>query len=451
MRSQRWIVTPRTCLAGRRALVFLVGFLLSVPVAASAFEFATDTGEPDGNQLRWEMGQEIHFTQHVDVGGSLPAWLLHSEARKAFQSWASVPEARTDFVEDAVFAGVECPHALPEGSSAEETCGGPLPPHDFRSALFFIETAWPFGEEVIALTTLSWQEGGQLVDADIAFNGIDYNWTTSEEDVQVDFQSIALHEVGHFLGLAHSTDSEAVMRVDYEEGQLVRTLGADDRAGVAALYPCNVPPCVGGIAVKSGGCSFAGGSRLGLVGLLIGLVLLLMLLRSERGRRALIPTVLLCVAVLLPTRPQSSTVLGLDVEALVERAERIVRADVVSMESWRDQIVWSRVTLEVTEEWLGEGTTRIELVQPGGVVPGLGTLVFGMPRFTEGEDVVLFLEAGRVLGLAQGKFSVLGDGMVHRDLRELSLARVGGHRAPRLVDAPKTLELLRRSVVVDDL
>ena len=439
--------------ARARTLVFLLllGLLVTAPTGAQAYEFATDSGEPDGTQLRWKLGAPIHFTQHVTGNGEIPSWQLQAEARKAFQAWAELPEASVTFVEDAAFAGPECPHALPEGSSAEDVCGGPLPPHDFRSALFFIETEWPFGEEVIALTTLSWQENGELVDADISFNGLDYRWSVGTEDVFVDFRSIALHEVGHFLGLAHSQDPSAVMRVDYEEGQLVRTLGADDAAGIAALYPCNQQPCVGGIAVESSGCSMVGRRSLGLAGVLCLGLLLLPLLRSRRGPQALAAGMLLCLTLMVPTGPRSSTALILDVDALTERADRVVRADVVSSRSWRDGIVWTEVTLAITEEWKGTGSSEVTLQQPGGVVPGFGTRVFGIPGFTEGEDVVVFLDQGRVLGLAQGKFAVDQHQRLTRDLSGLTLARVGGHRAPSPVESPATLEGLRASVVVDDL
>jgi hypothetical protein len=159
---------------------------------------------------------------------------------------------------------------------------------------------------------------------------------------------------------------------------------------------------------------------------------------------------LLGLVVMVPTSPRSSTVLALDIDALTERAERVVRARVLSTESWRDGIVWTSVVLDVTEDWQGTGPARIELVQPGGSVGGFGTLVFGVPRFEEGEDVVVFLTEERVLGLAQGKFTISPEGGVRRDLRQLALARVGGQRAPSLIAAPKSLEGLKRSVL-DDL
>lgn len=440
-------------MAGFCAWIPICAFSLALllPALASGYEFATDTGDVGGNRLSWPQGQPMHFTQHIQDGGQLPAWLLHAEARRAFQTWSSPPESNVTFIEDPVFAGVDCPHALPEGVSAQDVCGGDLPPHDFRSALFFIDTVWPFGEEVIALTTLSWQEGGGLVDADIAFNALDYDWSTGTDDVLVDFQSITLHEIGHFLGLAHSMEDDAVMRVDYEEGQLVRVLGSDDRAGIAELYPCNAPPCEGSITVEEASCSTAGAQAVGLMMVLSFSLVLLLALRQEQARRAAGGFVLLAALVFLPTSPQSSTVLALDIEALVERADRVVRATVLENESWRDRIVWTRTRLAVTESWLGEGPSEVSLVQPGGRVPGFGTRVFGVPEFAQGEDVVVFLSGERVLGLAQGKFSIGEGGALSRDLRDLALARVGGHRAPSLVRAPSTLDGLRASVVVDDL
>jgi hypothetical protein len=165
----------------------------------------------------------------------------------------------------------------------------------------------------------------------------------------------------------------------------------------------------------------------------------------------MLPLLVFCSVLLLPTAPRSSTVLALDIGALAERSERIVRATVVDSESWRDGIVWTRISLRVDENWRGSGAAQIELVQPGGRVPGFGTKVFGMPEFALDEDVVVFLREGRVYGLAQGKFSVDERGNLSRDTRDLALARVGGHRAPSALPAPSGVQALRTLVVLDDL
>jgi len=90
------------------------------------------------------------------------------------------------------------------------------------------------------------------------------------------------------------------------------------------------------------------------------------------------------------------------------------------------------------------------LLLPGGWTGEFGTRVFGMPRFEPGEEAMLFLvgegDAERVVGLAQGKFQVLEDGTLLRDLSGLRLARVGRNRAPREISAPVTLDALQRQV-----
>ena len=79
---------------------------------------------------------------------------------------------------------------------------------------------------------------GGAIDSDIIFN-TNYNWCTSGP-VGNDFQSIALHEMGHTLGLADlynkpqfALDGRQVMH--YYTG-VKRTLGNGDKTGVWKLY-----------------------------------------------------------------------------------------------------------------------------------------------------------------------------------------------------------------------
>ena len=55
-----------------------------------------------------------------------------------------------------------------------------------------------------------------------------------------DAQTVWLHEFGHALGLGHSAESGAVMEAYY--GGELRTLSADDIAGVTTLYPASTSP-----------------------------------------------------------------------------------------------------------------------------------------------------------------------------------------------------------------
>ena len=96
--------------------------------------------------------------------------------------------------------------------------------------------------------TVGWDElgGGTLAmtcmvggttakEFDIVFDR-DRPWTFDEAAVEVDFESVALHEFGHALGLDHSEYRDAVMYWSYAHGSVKRDLHPDDIAGLLAIY-----------------------------------------------------------------------------------------------------------------------------------------------------------------------------------------------------------------------
>jgi hypothetical protein len=58
-----------------------------------------------------------------------------------------------------------------------------------------------------------------------------------------DFYTVVLHEMGHSLGLDHSSDPSSVMALYSAHGAL-RTLTADDIAGIQAIYGPRQAPVV---------------------------------------------------------------------------------------------------------------------------------------------------------------------------------------------------------------
>ncbi len=439
-----------------RLLVVLFAPLLLLGGPANAFVLAMSQ-EEEPAPLQWDLddGAPIVFRHHALGADGAFGPLIEAATRRAMMSWAGQPGSDISFREGPIMAGPACPHSLPPSIDELEVCGGSTADVDGDSSLFFIESSWPYGEEVIALTSVSYESGGRVVDADIAFNGQHYRWSVGADRVRTDFESIVLHELGHLLGLDHTPVPDAVMNVDYEEGELNRILHSDDAAGVATLYPCGEPPCQGSVGYQAseGGCGAAaaqGASSWRLRA--AALPLLLLALGCGLRRRSWTVGLTLALGLLLvaPVPGESSTVAALSITDLAQRAQRVLRAQVVERSSWRDGIVWSQIELDVHEDWKGGGAMRLHLVQPGGFTGSFGTMVFGMPRFAEGEEVVLFLSGDegeeRVLGLAQGKFSVHSDGTVKRDLGGMRLARVGGHRPPVVGTAPRRLEQLEAMV-----
>ena len=105
----------------------------------------------------------------------------------------------------------------------------------------------PPGTGVIAITRVNWDDRGDMTDADIIFNGRDFQFSVAENTTlrgRVDLQDVMIHEAGHFLGLDH-TPLVGPPRVrptmnpfnTSEMPREGRTLEQDDISGITALYP----------------------------------------------------------------------------------------------------------------------------------------------------------------------------------------------------------------------
>lgn len=96
-------------------------------------------------------------------------------------------------------------------------------------------TSWRYGSGTLGLTTTTFSSG-QIFDADIEMNN-NSRWGTTGASLDTDLQSVVTHEAGHFIGIAHTTTSNAVMNPSIGSGVLKRTLFAADSSDVCGMYP----------------------------------------------------------------------------------------------------------------------------------------------------------------------------------------------------------------------
>jgi hypothetical protein len=95
------------------------------------------------------------------------------------------------------------------------------------------------GFDTLAVTMLE-SERGAFVAAGMIFNG-DLDWTLYDglwDDAEPDFRRVALHELGHWLGLDHENGAAAIMQ---SFASSIDSLQGDDVAGARFLYGPDLP------------------------------------------------------------------------------------------------------------------------------------------------------------------------------------------------------------------
>jgi hypothetical protein len=113
--------------------------------------------------------------------------------------------------------------------------------------IYFRDDEWPHNDadESLALTNQIYGERSGTIDyADIEVNTANTDFSLDGSD-GIDFQSVMIHEAGHYLGLAHSTVPTSIMVARYCEDadrcngdvDALRELSDDDRDAVCAVYP----------------------------------------------------------------------------------------------------------------------------------------------------------------------------------------------------------------------
>ncbi|MBI2194219.1 MAG: matrixin family metalloprotease [Planctomycetes bacterium] len=210
----------------KTGIALLLG-LLAGPGTVSAYTFIYDNGtrNPAGRTTG-----AVTFT----LTFRRPAALIgdpFAAARSAFATWDALTTANITFTDG--------------GQVADDSVG-----RDGVNKLTFNSTTnINFPQGAVALTTIFFT-GGNIIEADIAFNpNPPQSLSVTGASGTADIESIALHEIGHFMGLDHSGLLSACM---YPFGNIgntfKRTLTLDDQIAMSVRYPAvNFSATTGGV------------------------------------------------------------------------------------------------------------------------------------------------------------------------------------------------------------
>lgn len=194
----------------RAAVAFL--FLVLVPASADAFELLRVNNNPcsAAQNLFWVDEAVPVSTVRLPVGLQPVAF----EARARWNQSVRGFEFRTGSGPSCVIDGIA------NLEFSDRSCGGA--PGDL--------------DGIVALTRSVWRQNGELVDADVLFN--QEGPAARSQDV---FLEVALHELGHVLGLDHSdacgrSGAGTVMKT-FLGSERILFPQADDIEGAEFIYP----------------------------------------------------------------------------------------------------------------------------------------------------------------------------------------------------------------------
>lgn len=217
----------------RYALIAAAAALLAAVCSTDALAYLK-LGTRQGGRLitlRFNSMPIRYFVTNRDVPG-VSAPQLREAVGRAFGSWSGVPDVRLS----SEFVGFTGANPL-SGDNANVI--GFTTRADLDRVL---------GSTSFTVDTVS----GDIIESDIFFNSA-FAWSAAAagEPGRQDIESIALHEVGHMLGLGHSMlgeteligtgrrviGAEAVMfPIAFSAGAINRTPRADDMAGIGDIY-----------------------------------------------------------------------------------------------------------------------------------------------------------------------------------------------------------------------
>jgi hypothetical protein len=187
----------------------------------SSWQVSRNVILPESNTIRYYLDETAWSETNKDAE-------LES-IRAAFDQWAKVPGSFLNFEDAGFFQGT------PE-----------IKLDDNANVIYWTKDTTLVNGELddirgrFALTYRAFFNDFNVVEADLVFNGVDHKWFTDYTPgiYAVNVEAIALHEIGHMIGLEHSTLGSASMMFEGQRGLNSQLdLSQDDMSFVQTFYP----------------------------------------------------------------------------------------------------------------------------------------------------------------------------------------------------------------------
>lgn len=384
----------------------------------------------NGSFVRWELSN-ITYSFHHSMQKTEEGRRKIQAVRKSFQSWQDALGHRLKFKNSSLQSNASLGYNPKLGKRNENT-------------IIWEDKKWSHHPDTMAITLVSYKlNSGVIVDADIAFNAVHYNWYVQKYAAQqskrgeamhehmrkkpwIEVENTAVHEIGHLLGLGHSHHSEATMYPSQSAKELSkRILHTDDIDGIMALYGARVsnpvpslqngqkpttnspPPSHMQMGCSTASASISSESWVWWVGMS---VLLLFGFRRKKIKAiaSILPGLLLVMS--WSVEPVHATsIRPMKLEMIQTHARHIVMGTIEKQTAvWSQSKIYTISTIRVKECIKGickQKTMHIQ--QLGGQLNGIGMFVHGSTLLKPASQVLLFLYPQHSRWVQQGKIRPL--------------------------------------------
>lgn len=207
----------RTHRSGRFVLVAVVVAAL----ATAHVRLVTSSGTP----LYWGNESNVSIVINSDGSDDITDGSHETALRNAIAEWNDVTGTTAQLVEDQ----------SPSQQARRDYESGGI------HLVLFDENDdsgyFPGFTGIVAVTPVFFFSNGRIDDADVIYNGKEFQFTTSGEPGRFDVQDVGTHELGHLLGLDHSGWAGASM-FPYVDPTMIlhRSVSIDDVRGLRDAY-----------------------------------------------------------------------------------------------------------------------------------------------------------------------------------------------------------------------